>query len=224
MAATNGNQRAAVDLYRWNVELSGAVYEALHVVEVVLRNAVDRQLSAWNSTQTSPSTGRPHSSEWLRDPSRLLRRLVREKDLRLAQERARRTIGGRPPTHGDIIAQMSFGTWRYLMPDRDPGRQLLWREALHKAFPYLTNHPPHSIAQHRHRSSPQEELVGSIDGLYRLRNRVAHLEPLLRLGRMKDQLNNIRFVSGAINPEIRDWLESTQRISAVLDGLPHQGS
>ncbi|RAN71124.1 hypothetical protein B5P43_34320 [Bacillus sp. SRB_336] len=38
---TAGSLQGAVRLYRWNVELSGAVYEALHIFEVVLRNAMD---------------------------------------------------------------------------------------------------------------------------------------------------------------------------------------
>ena len=49
LAAVDGNRRQAIRLYQWNIALSGAVYEALHVVEVVLRNAIDAQLCAWNA-------------------------------------------------------------------------------------------------------------------------------------------------------------------------------
>lgn len=52
----------AIRLYRWNIDLSGAVYEALHVFEVVLRNALDEQLCIWNTSQMDPDTGQSHSS------------------------------------------------------------------------------------------------------------------------------------------------------------------
>ena len=66
----------AIRLYRWNIDLSGAVYEALHVFEVVLRNALDEQLRSWNASQPDPSTGRFHSPDWLIDPSALLLRIA----------------------------------------------------------------------------------------------------------------------------------------------------
>ncbi len=64
----------AIRLYRWNIDLSGAVYEDLHVFEVVLRNAIDEQLCNWNATQPEPESGQLHSSDWLLDPSALLLR------------------------------------------------------------------------------------------------------------------------------------------------------
>ncbi|MEU5137434.1 hypothetical protein [Streptomyces californicus] len=52
--AAAGSRRAAVDLYRWNITASAAVYEGLHLLEVVLRNAIHDQLVLWHqSTGTS---------------------------------------------------------------------------------------------------------------------------------------------------------------------------
>jgi hypothetical protein len=68
LRATNGNLRAALKLYQWNVEMSAAVYKMLHLVEVFLRNAIDAELRIWNTTQTNPVTGRPHGPDWLLDP------------------------------------------------------------------------------------------------------------------------------------------------------------
>lgn len=137
LAATDGNRRRAVQLYQWNIELSGAVYEAMHVVEVVLRNAIDAQLCRWNATQINASTGNPRTHDWLLDPAPLLKRLVREHELTKARQRAEQAIRRhrRPVAHADLLAQLSFGTWRFLLPDSDPGRQRLWTDALHAAFP-----------------------------------------------------------------------------------------
>jgi len=48
-----------------------------------------------------------------------------------------------------------------LLPDRDAGKQRLWNDALHAAFPGIQGDP--------------RQLVQRIDGIYRLRNRVAHV-------------------------------------------------
>ncbi len=42
--ATDGNLRQALDLYKWNIALSGALFEAIAVVEVVVRNEIDNNL------------------------------------------------------------------------------------------------------------------------------------------------------------------------------------
>jgi hypothetical protein len=105
-----------------------------------------------------------------------------------------------------VLAQLNFGTWRYLLPDKDPGRQLLWRQALDGAFPHLMSAPA--------------DLVKKIDGIYRLRNRVAHLEPLLRSGEVRREFNNMRAVLAAIDPLVANWFISNQRVTRVLRARP----
>ncbi|MDR0593370.1 MAG: hypothetical protein LBG60_09010 [Bifidobacteriaceae bacterium] len=77
------------------------------------------------------------------DPSPLLVRLVRlvrRDTLTEAARRANQAVpeSARPVGHNDILTQLPFGTWRFLLPDRDPGRQLLWSKALGSAFAGLT--------------------------------------------------------------------------------------
>lgn len=206
--AAHGDETRAITLYEWNLRLSGAVYECLHVFEVVLRNAMDEQICVWNSTQPSAQQGRRLSTEWLLEPARLLRRLVRDAELGKARSRARAAIRSqrRPLTHGDLLAQLSFGTWRFLLPDSDPGRQYLWTAALARAFPNLK------------RSS--RDLVDSVDGIYRLRNRVAHLEPLLHVHSVRNQVDNMSRVLGEIDPDVQRWFAATERASQLLAVRP----
>jgi len=208
LAAADGNRRQAIRLYQWNIALSGAVYEALHVVEVVLRNAIDAQLCVWNATQIHPRTREPRDPDWLLDPAPLLRRLVREPELAKAHQRAEQAIRRhcRTIAHADLLAQLSFGTWRFLLPDRDPGRQRLWNDALRAAFPHLDRAP--------------RELVKSVHGIYQLRNRVAHLEPLLRSGDIRTQFTNMRTVLREIDPAAEQWFVSNQRVTAALRVRP----
>lgn len=204
IAVADGNIREALRLYQWNIELSGAVYESLHIFEVFLRNAVDNQLQVWNAQQVDRISGQPHSCDWLLDPSRLLRRLIGS-NIDRAIEQTHTALRGktaRELTHADVVAQLSFGTWRYLLPDRDPGRRRLWADALQAAFPYL--------------DAPTTELVARVDRIYRLRNRVAHLEPLLRSTTVRQDFNAMRWVLAAMNPELESWFTSRQRITTVL--------
>lgn len=207
IAATDGNVRRALTLYQWSVELSGAVYECLHRFEVILRNALDEQLCRWNSVQRDRHTGRSHSSDWLMDPARLLRRLAGD-DIRKAARRAQTALrgAGRAPGHPDVLAQLSFGTWRFLLPDNDPGRQHLWSKALAAAFPSFTGTP--------------SDLVDHVDHIYKLRNRVAHLEPLLNSSMVADRLTRMRTVLLAIDPALETWFVSRQRITATLKTKP----
>ncbi|MFM9432245.1 hypothetical protein [Arthrobacter sp. MP_2.3] len=204
----------AIRLYRWNIDLSGAVYEALHVFEVVLRNAIDEELCSWNSSQLDPATGRLHSSDWLIDPSALLLRIA-GRDIPDAKRRAfkstkRRPQGLREPLHEDILAAMSLGTWRFILPGRhDAGKQRLWDEAVRKAFPHLTR--------------TSQELERAVEGVYHLRNRVAHLEPIIN-SNVPAQLVNMRTVIGAIDPQLLSWFTSTERISTTLTMRPSPGS
>ncbi len=209
LVVADGNTREALRLYQWNIDLSGAVYESLHVFEVFLRNALDARLAMWNVAQVDPATGRPHSENWLLDPSRLLRRLIGTNITR-ATEQARAALRGkrgRVVAHADIVAQLSFGTWRYLLPDRDPGRQRLWNDSLKAAFAYLNAAPA--------------VLVTRVEDVYRLRNRVAHLEPLLRSGVVRRDLNSMRWVLAAMDPELEAWFVSRQRITHVIRRRTH---
>lgn len=214
LSATAGNVKNALRLYRWNVELSAAAYQALHLFEVVLRNAIDQQLCAWNATQAAPGAagmpgpGRKHRPDWLLDPSHLLARLVQERNITEAKRRATRALRAqrRQVEHGDVLAQLSMGTWRFLLPDADPGRQRLWTDALCHAFPHLTR--------------PVAQLVDDVELIYRLRNRVAHLEPLLRPGDVQLQYEAILRVLAEIEPATEQWLVSQQQVTPVLARRP----
>jgi hypothetical protein len=207
LAATGGNVKAALRLYQWNVDLSGAVYESLHRFEVILRNALDEQLCAWNATQRERRTNRQHSTDWLMDPSHLLQRLA-GRDIGKATTRAQSALRaqGTTPGHPDVLAQINFGTWRFLLPDNDPGRQLLWRAALNTAFPYI--------------QGTERDLVDDVDNIYKLRNRVAHLEPLLNSGMVANRFRRMRTVLLSIDPHIEQWFISRQRVTSSLAAKP----
>ncbi|MDR3107608.1 MAG: hypothetical protein LBU05_05365 [Bifidobacteriaceae bacterium] len=206
LGRANGDLSRALDYYHFNLLLSGATYETTALVEVALRNAMDSQLKLWNARQIDAKTSLRHSAEWSLDPAPLLRRLLKSDITKAKRRFARSRNAGGGPTHDDLVAQLDFSTWRYLFPDGDVGRQYLWTDALSLAFPALAG----SIVR----------LVRSVDGIYRHRNRVAHLEPILTRSQVRNQLRSMRFVMRSINPALEEWLNAASRVDAVLADAP----
>ncbi len=92
------------------------------------------------------------------------------------------------------------------MPDKDAGRRLLWRDAISFAFPHL--------------ESAGEELTRRVRGVHQLRNRIAHLEPLLQSGFVETEFANMRFILAGIDPEVETWMVSRQRVTSILRQQP----
>lgn len=213
MVSAKGKVAGAFTLYRWNVAASAAVYETLHLAEVVLRNAMDTHLRTWNTRSDAPDQDAPHSAEWTLDPRQRLT-LILGNDLDDARRRAAKAVARsrsprRPVTHGDVVAQLTLGSWRYMLPARNlrkrPAKRELWETELHKAFPHAPGHT---------------QVVDDVEALWLLRNRVAHLEPLLRPRAIEDGTAALRRVIGYIEPSICTWHDSQSRVAAALASRP----
>ncbi len=192
--AAGGSLPDALRLYRWNAAISGALFEDLGVLEVVLRNALDAQLVAWHGK--SYSVG-----EWWDDPGGVLEP-ERHDDIADAVRRGWRT----PQTRGRVLAELNFGFWRYLLSARY--EHALWTPALRLAFPAL--------------KPARRSLVGEkVDALNRLRNRVAHHEPV-HAHPLPARHDELLFVVRAISPQVEDWLRRTSRFPSLLAQRPGQ--
>lgn len=204
----------ALELYKWNLQLSAAFQQVLAVTEVALRNAIDEQLRTWNAAQPRRSEpgsihvqrGGTYGQDWLIDAARPLNSLTRD-SRKSARKHATEADGSRdaahprkgaPVTHDDILAQITFGVWPKLLPTKDTtdasfrGRQILWQQALRHAFPHNTNDPNGYIVADR------------ASRLHALRNRVSHMEPLLGVNITARHNDALRLLA-AISPEVRDW-------------------
>lgn len=201
LAISGDHLKNALSLYHWNIEFSAAIYEALHLAEIALRNAMDYQLRLWSAAQPDGS------DEWLFETPHLLTRLL-DTDLDRAHQKAEKACGDRDPCHDDVVAQLTFGSWRYLLgfANKDAGRDLLWRECLSAAFPHAG-------------ASGRNNLVGSTARLHQLRNRVAHLEPLLR-EEPREVVKDLQRVMRGIGPGAETWLTSRQKVTQVGNARP----
>ena len=146
--AANQNERDALSLYRWHSELTAAVQTILGTTEVVLRNAMDRELQLWNNHQSHTT-----QSWLLHEPEAPLRALSagkRKDALSRAEKDAATRLDNHPRfghtvNHDDVLAQVMFGMWKDLLPNHLPDAQpdktenknrlRLWEDSLHQAFP-----------------------------------------------------------------------------------------
>lgn len=199
----SGDHGRAHELFVWNVRAAGAALEAIHVFELVLRNALDHELRTWNAQmQATPG--------WALDPHPYLLRSLKADELAKAASRARSIARekGRPVTHDDVVAQISLGTWRYLLPSRsNNSKQKLWNVALKHAFPAWVG------------SWDPERLVARVANVHGLRNRVAHLEPLHRYD-LRRVRRDMRSVCHAVGPEAARVFVQTERLLPIVEANP----
>lgn len=221
-AAVQGDPRAAIDLYMWNLRLAAALYEVLALVEIGLRNALDAQLQRWVPTQ-----GGAHSSAWqITGRPSPLSTLITGDTVRKMQRQAEMARGLRGSSHprrhaalnhDDVLAQMTFGTLTALLPTANTraakygAKRVLWEQALVDAFPHLD-----TVAD------PEGHILADRVGrLHLLRNRVAHMEPLLEVN-VPARLTDAYTVLGSIDPDFRSLAAGSSRVRSVLASDPRR--
>lgn len=172
----NGDHGRAVALYNWNAEMSAAFLEVLYHLEVLFRNAIDRQFPP--SPADAPlSILKP--DVWLCDSTVLTaesREKVNDAIGRLQRERKR-------PTRGRVIASLSFGFWQALFSGIYEG---LWRETLASAFP---------------NGNGRRRQIANLSGpILHFRNRIAHHEAIFSSD-LRARHDQILTLAGIIDPE-----------------------
>ncbi|MDR0899823.1 MAG: Abi family protein [Lactobacillaceae bacterium] len=193
------NEHHAQRLYQWNIDISSALYESLVLIEIPLRNTMDNSLKLIN--QTFPDTdGTLHSSDWTKDPNSLISSII--PTFTISKVKNHLNVKPELITHDDIVAQLTFGTWRYIFPSREDHRKiLLWEQGLNTAF---------SLKDYS-----QKQLTTDVKRLHIARNRVAHAEPLLQAKFTTNVMKSLYRVAGSIDPKLERYIKSTQRVTRV---------
>lgn len=190
----------ALALYRWNAQVSAAMWQVLGHGEIVLRNAIHAAL-----TTRHERAGRP--GYWFDDPAYGLHETAAH-EVGLARRRATRIRVGRksvdPVPDGKIVAELSFGFWRYLLAKRYA--PTLW-PAIRHGFPHLP-------------SRRREHLEQPVIRLHKLRNRIGHHEPVIHedlRGRVKD----VAAVLDSVDADLAGWMfEDQDRLYRLLSSRP----
>lgn len=207
----------AVQLYRWNTHLAGALHTQLSYFEVLTRNAMNRALQEWNYDQCGyREWSLEHQSADLlyamfNRPMGQARKWARKESRRRKPGHKRRNA---PLSHDDVVAQLTLGNWSNLLgealPDHKPNAQILWGECLHKAFPH-TGKSDHF----------REDIGKKFERLTHLRNRVSHQENLLSTN-VKRRLNDMLTVLGAVDPSYPGWVMIDSRVRQITQKDPRK--
>ena len=157
--ACGGNKRKALTLYRLNLRLSQEMFTVISCYEVALRNAIDRIMSASLGT------------DWLRDaiqPGGIFDNPLFSGTAHIMQKAYNELISSGKYSCSKMLSAMEFGIWKYMFSApqyRATGRRLL------QVFP---NKPRSSqLMQYNN-----QFFYNELDTINRLRNRIAHHEPI----------------------------------------------
>lgn len=189
LAAGGGDRQRALDLYEWNVAVAAAIQHDLAHLEVAIRNTYDAALVA---RQAGPL-------HWTEDPLAYFPVTIRranngqrydENERPRDQLAAARRSAGRTAPTGKIVAELMFGFWRYLTIT---GRaNTLWMPYLRHGFVSGTSRPA---------------IDDPMGRLHRLRNRVAHHEPLLTQ-KLAAPRGDVLTLLGHISPDLRTYVDA----------------
>jgi hypothetical protein len=180
----------ALELYVWNSQLGAALMTPISVCEVVIRNAIDEALSAVHGQNWPWSLG----FYWTLN--------LKGKD---ALDKAKHGQS----TTGKVIAELNFGFWENMfVASFDAG---LWIPHLNAVLPNL---PVGQTVQQSRLIIRQE-----LDKLRRLRNRIAHHEPLLTINAL-NYLQTVQQLIGYRCTETASWVGHTNNIAALLASRP----
>jgi len=215
-----GDQDLALDLYRWNGELSSALFEDIGVVEVALRNAMHKELSGTYGALWYAK------SELFDDDTRGL----------ISKAWSRNRISDLPTVvqGGKLVSSLTFGFWTTLLSKGSHARgippfdqklsydELLWKPSLYKAFPG---------------SSGARSSVLDVATLVRnVRNRVAHHQAVIwgvpiaghidkltgvtrRLG-IASSHAAVSQLASFLDPALSAWLSSNSKVPVCMSRCP----
>lgn len=234
--AAHQEPEKALALYQWNIDAAAAVTSTLALVEVALRDTIDQQLRAWNMQVggtpewiTQPQVPLSHivrrtpPSSWTNSPHR------RQGDLHgswweaKAKASMKDPLNGHAvkpaPTHDDLVAALTFGSWRHLIPKpiRLGGRANapqfdIWDQAIDRRTNFC--------ATGKGFDASAGTAYFWCSTLLHARNRASHLEPLLDTGTLQHWHRIASRTVRALWPGAEVWITGPARIPEVIKRKP----
>lgn len=182
----------ALMLYRWNVELSGAMYWNLATCEVVVRNAVDDALSVVYGADW------PWSTTFIFDLNA---------EGKAGLQKAKQIAGASAST-GKVVAELHFGFWEKMF--KASFDTSVWNGQIHRVFPQLTN-PNVQVAR--------ADIAAKLKMIRNLRNRIAHHEPLIHM-HVQPVLDTVQRLVKLRCLDTASWIAGTSTVASVLAKRP----
>jgi hypothetical protein len=187
----------AVELYKWDADLSAAFWIDLGHLEVALRNAMSRQLQQRHSTLKLPGS-------WLDDPTGELGRDLsgegkhKHPYLKIVEARGRVAENHKDVTAAQIVSETSFGLWHQLMSAKQTN---LWPD-LARVFPHAPNRRRETVAD-------------PVGRLRDLRNRIGHHHQIWT-HKCQDRHGDLLLVCEYLDEDLRKWVEEVSLVPQLL--------
>ena len=198
LSAVRANKENALKLYELNSRLSAAFYKPLQVLEISVRNSMNKKLSE------------RYSEDWYNNRHDIFHQktMQRIKKIKTILQEKGSTI-----SNCRIVSTLPFGFWVSLL-NRDRSisttnkhdyEMTLWRPVLRRAFPY---------GERLTRKKAYRQLNESRI----LRNRIAHHEPIFERDLTEDYVQILEII-GWVSPLAQEWTEINNSVQNDLNAL-----
>ena len=196
---TSDDDLAALALYAWNTDVSGALLGPLHLCEVVIRNAVADALNV------------VYGSKWPWSPT--FERSLPDPTLGYSPRRDLQSARRGVATVGKVIPELKFVFWQKMFTARYDTR--IWWPHLRRVMSNVD--PVQAIPALR------QGIYNDLEGVRLLGNRIAHHEPVFRRN-LTDDYQKITNLVGYRCQVTLAWLQSNQTATALIAAKPLRSS
>jgi Abi-like protein len=177
---TTQSDQETLGLYQWNEDLSAIFFKLIISIEIVLRNQCHGAMSTRYGAIGSGS-----SRDWYEHIQ--LTPLSRQKiqEITHIKRRTQWTPRNPFPTPDDVISRLTFGFWPHLL---DVGHDsnnypIAWGNILLDVLPGHRQRQATYWARQKHRDA----FFGRLDLCNEMRNRIAHHEPIWKMGPLLEE-------------------------------------
>ena len=190
-----GDRHKALELYIWNTEVSASLFVLLQFCELSVRNAAVEAIEAEFGANWHLNRGFVYSLSAAKG--------------RYQPRRDLTSCAAALPTAGKVVAELKFAFWQYLFVKSHDAR--LWTKHFAQIFPgYYT---ALSI------DAARAQVYADLEAIRRLRNRIAHHEPIFSRNLSDDKDRIIRLVTWR-RPAAAAWLAGFETATYLLANRP----
>lgn len=181
----------ALSLYEWNAELSGQLLFPLHIYEVVLRNTISDAIS------------QRYSSDW--PINEVFQNSLPSKEKADLKSLVTPSYQGL----GKVLPELKLYWFESMLTQRHDGR--IWKPYIHSVFPNAGGSA--TIAA----TALRAQLNTQCRTIRKLRNRIAHHEPIFNQPTLASILPYIQATVGFRCATTLDWLNDREKVSPLLE-------
>lgn len=210
LARTDNDVGKALALYEWNHEVGAVLTTTMQQLEVCLRNKISDALSArsfeikhgpnWHTSVKLKHSTTDLRSEWER-----------------VADKARENRNGFDPALPDFVAAATLGFWRELCKPAYAG--VFWGKRVATYFPNISiTGDTRTLLTEIHRR---------VDLILKLRNRIAHHEPIIGAAqepvvgkKLRERHRDMIEVLGWMDTNFAQWVLRGDRFESVMDACP----